>query len=240
MSKYAIFGTAAESVETIKGNGWDVNSERIELNGINAELICEDDYRCVSMNGPAVEDIFKCLRDLIKENETLTEKNERLAKENQKLETYCKELREYFNAKIERRDERIRELEEENAKLKAENFNLSQDLYLKEINKQFYKTDIQDHKFKSLKEMLNDEKMNEKTINYCMNDVMMTQKVYDTDITRMYPSTYSDAAKDILNWIDGEMKNDTDYATKIFNKEDVENMFSVTFCKVPAKSEEDE
>lgn len=227
MSKYAIFGTDTEGVETIKGNGWDINSERIELNGINAQLICEDDYRCISMNGPAVEDIFKCLRELIKENEALTEKNERLAKENQKLETYCKELRDYHNKRVDEKTKSYDELEKYYEKLKedngmeikkrdgyidclkrkldekTENYDRLQDLYLKEINKQY-------------------------------------AREHDTDITRMYPSTYSDAAKEVLGWIDGEMKNGTDYATKIFNKEDVENMFSITFCKVPEKSEEDE
>lgn len=103
MSKYAIFGTDAEGVETIKGNGWDINAERIELNGINAAFNCEDDYRYISMNGPAVEDIFRCMQELIKENEALTEKNERLVKENQVLNKFCEEQREYFNAKIEKR-----------------------------------------------------------------------------------------------------------------------------------------
>lgn len=235
MSKYAIFGTDAKGVETIKGNGWDINSERIELNGINATFNYELDCKYISLGGPAVEDIFKYLRDLIKEN---------------------RELEETLDMEINKRDGYInclkRKLDE-----KTENYNRLQDLYLKEVNKRCalnericeleeeidecsYETDIQNHEFKTLKEMLNDEKMNEKTINYSMNDAMMTKKVYDTDITRMYPSTYSDAAKEILGWIDGEMKNGTDYATKTFNKEDEEHTFNICFRKVPAKSKEDE
>lgn len=300
MSKYAIFGTDAEGVETIKGNGWDINSERIELNGINAELICEDDYRCVSMNGPAVEDIFKCLHDLIKENKALAEKNERLTGENYTLTNYCDAQRKIYKTemdkrdcyikslktKIEKRTERNRELEEEikirdeymdcletTLDEKTENYDRLQDLYLKEINKQ--------NALRERVRELEEEKTNAAVTNYCMNDVITaknmvgfqpksfnecdaTRKVYDriisspdeiysrsqriiegssyrdTDITHMYPSTYSDAAKEVLGWIDGEMKNGTDYATKIFNKEDAENIFSITFCKVPVESKEDE
>ena len=161
--------------------------------------------------------------------------------------------------------------EQDEHNVKTENYDRLQDLYLKEINKQ---NALRENK--SLKEILNEEKMNAviknaidfqpKSFNKCdaarkMYEKMMSSpdeiharatriiegspktkftSVYDTDITRMYPCTYSDAAKEILGWIDGEMKNNTDYATKIFNKEDVGNIFSITFCKVPVKSEEDD
>lgn len=154
---------------------------------------------------------------------------------------------------------------------KTEKYGRLQDLYLKEINKQNAL-----HENKSLKEILNEEKMNAviknaiyfqpKSFNKCdaaskMHEEMMSSpdeihvrskgiiedspntkfsSVYDTDITRMVPCTYSDAARISFAWIDGEMKNNTDYATKIFNKEDAENIFSISFCKVPVKSEEDE
>lgn len=154
---------------------------------------------------------------------------------------------------------------------KTEKYGRLQYLYLKEINKRNAL-----HENKSLKEILNEEKMNAviknaidfqpKSFNKCdtarkMHEETMSSpdeihvrsngiiedspntkftSVYDTDITRMFPCTRSDAAKEILAWIDGEMKNNTDYATKIFNKEDAENIFSITFCKVPVKSEEDE
>lgn len=305
MSAYTILGTDAKGIETIKGNGWDVDAEHIELNAINAEFNYELDYRYISVKGPAVEDIFKCLRDLIKKNEALTEKNERLTEENYMLRNYCDEQGrtyktemdkrdcyiESLKSKTEKRTERIHELEEEIERLntekdeKAENYNRLQDAYLKEINKVYtlnkriceleeekdefvYTIGIQGHEIKPLREKLNEEKIDTDVVNYCMNDVMMTQKAYnttkiyeammsspddiheraeriigdlpDTDTTRMHPLTYSDTAKEVLGWVDGEMKNGTDYATKIFNKEEVENMFSITFCKVPVKSEEDE
>lgn len=294
MSMCAILGINGKDIEGIKGNGWGIDPERIELNGVNAKFIDYRDVSLISLGGPAVEDIFKCLRDLIKKNGALTEENERLAKENQGLKKFCEEQREYFNKKIEKRDERIDCLTEQLKKEisdaaiiknrldeKTENHDRLQDLYLKEVNKRctlnehileleeeierlktennkiVYTTGIQDHEFKSLKEKLNEECDATRK----MYDAMMASpdeiharakgiiegshntkftSVYDTDITRMYPCTYSDAAKEVLSWIDGEMKNNTVYATKIFNKEYVGNIFSITFCKVPVKSEEDE
>lgn len=292
MSAYTILGTEVKGIEKIKGNGWDVDAEHIELNAINAEFIYELEHRYITVKGPAVKDIFKHLCDLIKKNEALTEENEGLAKENQGLKKFCEEQRENFDAKIKKRDERIDCLTEmlqqeifDGAVLrtrldeKTENHDRLQDLYLKEINK--------NNALKKRIRELEEEKMDSAVINYCMNDVVATKNVvgfqpksfnecdaaskiyeamtsspdeiharakgiidgspnkkftsvYDTDITRMFPCTYSDAAKEVLGWIDSEMKNNTDYATKIFNKEDVGNIFSITFCKVPVKSEEDE
>lgn len=245
MSNYAILESHGKGIEQIRGNGWDIDSERIELNGINATFVDYDDVRLISMRGPAVEDMFKCLCDLIKKNGALTEENERLAKENQELEKYIDEQEEEFNMEIKKRDGRVdclnkmlqKEIFDETIlrtrlNEKTENHDRLQDLYLKEVNKQ-------NELRKRIRE-LEEEKTNAAVTNYCMNDVVMTKKVYDTDITRMFPCTYSDVAKEVLDWIDGEMKNNTDYATKIFNKEDVGNIFSITFCKVPVKSEEDE
>lgn len=245
MSNYTIFGAYAEGVAMFKGDGWGIDADHIMLNGIDAEFVYELEHRNISVKGPAVEDIFKFLRDLIKKNGALTEENERLAKENQELEKYIDEQEEEFNMEIKKRDGRVdclnkmlqKEMFDETilrTRLdeKTENYDRLQDLYLKEINK----SNTLHERIRELEE----EKTNAAVTNYCMNDVVMTKKVYDTDITRMFPCTYSDAAKEVLGWIDGEMKNNTDYATKIFNKEDVGNIFSITFCKVPVKSEEDE
>lgn len=60
-------------IEKIEGNGWDIDAERIELNGINARIIENLENRIVSLDGPAVEDLFKSLRDLLKENSGLRE-----------------------------------------------------------------------------------------------------------------------------------------------------------------------
>lgn len=69
-------------IERIEGNGWDIDAECIELNGINARIEERLENRIISLDGPAVEDLFKSLRDLLKENsglrETIEEKNERI------------------------------------------------------------------------------------------------------------------------------------------------------------------
>lgn len=46
-----------------------------------------------------------------------------------------------------------------------------------------------------------------------------------------------DSTKEILGWLRGMIENNTDYATKIFDKESKENVFSITFCKVPIEPE---
>lgn len=60
-------------VERIEGNGWDIDAECIELNGINARIDEGLENRIISLDGPAVEDLFKSLRDLLKENSGLRE-----------------------------------------------------------------------------------------------------------------------------------------------------------------------
>lgn len=69
-------------IERIEGNGWDIDAYRIELNGINARIDEGLENRIISLNGPAVEDLFKNLRDLLKENsglrETIEEKKDRI------------------------------------------------------------------------------------------------------------------------------------------------------------------
>lgn len=100
---------------------------------------------------------------------------------------------------------------------KTENYDRLQDLYLKEINKQ---NALRENK--SLKEILNEEKMN-----------AVIKNAID-----FQPKSFNKC--DTARKMHEEMTNNTDYATKIFNKEDAENIFSITFCKVPVKSEEDE
>jgi chromosome segregation ATPase len=60
-------------IERIEGNGWDIDADSIELNGVNARINECLENRTISLNGPAVEDLFKSLQDLLKENGRLRE-----------------------------------------------------------------------------------------------------------------------------------------------------------------------
>lgn len=58
-------------IERVEGNGWDIDADHIELNGVNARISEDPESRSISLNGPAVEDLFENLREMLKENAKL-------------------------------------------------------------------------------------------------------------------------------------------------------------------------
>lgn len=75
-------------IEKIEGNGWDIDADHIKLNGVNAHVVGEPECRCIFLDGPAVEDLFKNLRDLLKENSKLIEDIDDMQIENYELRGY--------------------------------------------------------------------------------------------------------------------------------------------------------
>lgn len=114
-------------IERIEGNGWDIDVNHIEMNGINAHIIDNPENRIISLNGPAVEDLFKSLRDLLKENGKLRENiemkkarirmlNNKLLDKNIKIDVLNNSLSNYYELSekcsiLEKQDEHIKTLE---------------------------------------------------------------------------------------------------------------------------------
>lgn len=166
------------------------------------------------------------------------ERNEKTEKYGRLQDLYLKEINK--NKALEKR---IRELEEEKMDSAVINYCMNDVVATKNMvgfqPKSFNECDAASKMYEAMTSSPDEIHTRAKGIIEGSPKTKFTS-VHDTDITRMFPCTYSDAAKEVLGWIDGEMKNNTDYATKIFNKEDAENIFSITFCKVPVKSEVDE
>lgn len=268
-------------IERIEGNGWDIDANRIELNGINARVDEGLENRIITLDGPAVEDLFKNLCDLLKENgelralldrdttrkkyqsnlekeknisrelneecNKLTEKTEELERKHEKAKEYIKELDKILkDTSQELADcrhnnlvliEQKRELEDNNKQV-AKSRDYWHDEWIKlhdDKNALITANENISAEIKRLREEISDLNTINKKLNEKSKEQTYGIRYYD--LREMYPCTYSDAAKEILRWIDREMKNGTDYATKIFNKEDVENIFSITFCKVPVEPE---
>lgn len=176
-------------IERIEGNGWD-----IELNGVNARIIEDLESRSISLNGPAVEDLFKSLRDLLKENGGLRET-------------------------IEGQDACINRLEHN---LKEKN------AVIKDL--QFYRENYEE-RCKILDEAVKEKNKHIKTLQKELKDKDAEVDEFNNKLEKY------DSTKEIIKWLYGEIKNNTDYATKIFDKESKKNVFSITFCKVPVEPE---
>lgn len=289
-------------IERIEGNGWDIDADSIELNGVNARINENLENRTISLNGPAVEDLFKNLRDLVKENGELRKDIDKMKKDNEVV-NYCandvlttETL--YLRQIIEKLKEELRdkdaEIDELNTNLK--NHENTQKLIIQRNNELIEKCDFLDKRLKDkdgtiegkkarirmlkkeLKDKdaeideLNDElnkkwdflenrltvadKLNPilsfiseaaydnvnfaiKTLTYFIPDYDVTVSVSrkeEKDVEINKPEKYDDMIE-IIGWLRGIIENKTDYATKIFNKESKENIFSITFCKVPIEPE---
>lgn len=227
-------------IEKIEGNGWDIDANHIELNGINAHIIHDPENRFITLDGPAVEDLFKSLHDLLKENSRLNcyinamEKGDETA-------NYC------ANDVLTMETLHLRQIIEEQDKgIKR----LVKDLKEKDIAIRTLEKNIEEKngRIKTLNREVEDrnseiERLNSSLSNYyelyekCS---VLEKKVKNKDIeigNLNDKLEKYDGTKEILKWLDGEIKNNTDYATKIFNKESRENIFSITFCKVPVEPE---
>lgn len=260
-------------IERIEGNGWDIDANRIELNGINAQIIDDPENRIISLNGPAVEDLFKSLRDLLKENSKLRMDIDDMDKGDESV-NYCtndvlatETL--YLNKTIEEKEDRIKKLEKDlkekedvieekkarirtlnkellgkNIEIDALNNSLSNYYKLSEkcsiLENKLTVTDKLNPILNFVSEAAGDNvNFAIKTFLYFTPDYDVTVSVSrkeEKDIEINKPGKY-DITKEITRWLDGEIKNKTDYATKIFNKESKENIFSITFCKVPVEPE---
>lgn len=252
-------------IERIEGNGWDIDAERIELNGINARLIEDLENRIISLNGPAVEDLFKSLRDLLKENGKLKMD---IAKLNDKLERYdsaqtitsrqntnlikkCDSLEKDLKEKeaiIEEKKDRIKALNREvrDNGLEIERLNNSLSNYY-ELYEKYHvlenKLTVAD-KLNPILDFISGASYD--TVNFAIQTFLYFIPDYDVTVSvsrkeekdvEIDKSEKYDGTKEILGWLRSMMENNTDYATKIFNKESKENIFSITFCKVPVEPE---
>lgn len=168
-----------------------------------------------------------------------------------------------YDDEIKHKDEEIEELEKTNDELTKKLENAERNCsYLnkhieyirrcggKEINHRNNIIEEKDKEIERLRSKLHEEAL--KTEAYKRHIETLDKENTKSPITKRYTpfnsapncsdlyvcTPDSDIAKEMLKWLDRELKNGTDYATKIFNKEDVENIFSITFCKVPVKSEE--
>lgn len=268
-------------IERIEGNGWDIDTECIEMNGVNAKIIDGPENRIISLNGPAVEDLFKRLRDLLKDNGKLSHDinemkkgdkalnycaNDALATETLHLRRSIKEL----EKDLKEKEAAIRDLQfdrdhykesceilDEAVKRKNERINTlekilgDKDSEIEELNDELNKKwDFLENRL-TVADKLNPilsfisgaafDNVNfaVKTLTYFMPDYDVTVSVSrkeDKDVEIDKPEKY-EGTKEILGWLREMIDNNTDYATKIFNKESKENIFSITFCRVPVEPE---
>lgn len=292
-------------IERIEGNGWDIDADHIELNGINAHIVEELECRCIFLDGPAVEDLFKNLSDLLKENG-------KLRKENTGLRNYIDEMKKsdesvnccandvlitetlHLRQIVEEQDERIKRLEKDLKEKEAviKDLQFDRDHYIESCKILKRSIEEKNNYINKLDKYLGDknaeiDELNDKLKKYDNTQISLIENViflesaltiagkmsdilnfireagssnsgfavktfphfipdYDitvsvsrkeeTNVENNKPGKY-DITKEMVRWLDEEIKNNTDYATKIFNKESKENIFSITFCKVPVESE---
>lgn len=274
-------------IERIEGNGWDIDADHIELNGINAHIVEELECRCIFLDGPAVEDLFKNLSDLLKENGKLRTEVNNMKKENTGLRNYIDEMKKsdesvnycandvlaietlHLRQIIEEQDKGInrlkKDLKEKEAIIKEKKDRIKtlnrevrdKDIEIERLNNSlsnyyelYEKCRVLENKLKladkwnPIKDFIR-EKTGDDVIfaiksfphfipDYVINVSVSKQEYDDIEIDK---HEKYDSTKEIIRWLDGEIKNNTDYATKIFNKENKENIFSITFCKVPVEPE---
>ena len=224
-------------IERIEGNGWDIDAEHIELNGINAQIINDPENRFITLNGPAVDDLFKSLRDLLKENGKLRMDIDDMKKENTGLRNYIDEMEKgnepanyCINDVLATEALHLRQIVEEQDKgIKR----LKNDLKGKDASIKALQFD-KDHYEESCKILK--RSIEEKNNHINMIDKLLGDK--DAEIDELNDKLKKcNITKEIIGWLRGIIENKTDYATKIFNKESKENIFSITFCKVPVEPE---